>query len=571
MQLLTNIINAVTTPVRYLSQWFMRIVPGLKRIPAISLPSLLAISVFLFLLIVVTTFLFIYRYNSDQLGQKSVWEWVIAYSLSFAIPIAVYWLVRLWMSKEESRYPEIERIWHTGLEQCQQQGIHLTRVPIFLVLGARDQQQIKHLMHATGISFLVEFPPEPADISFYANQDALFLFVTGCSCISGLSTAPLASQFGSQSNGINGGVSPTFFGGTIDASQLASGSGQTYANTSPVPTQTLTDDQFPAGSVGSTSGTINPLASPANSQASARESNLGSFQGTIMLPAEGGLQQILGPQDSKNTAVAQLSSKQMYEKEQKLRYVCSLIRTGRQNLCPINGMITLLPFSLIENSSGQVQTAAQKDLATLREELMVRCSNTILVTELESVDGFTELIKRVGDKRTSEFRFGKGCEVWNAPEGKRLEALAMHAVGAFEDWIYMLFQEENALRQRYNSRLFMLLCRIRGGFAQNLKAVLSRGFGFDPQTECSLASEQFLFGGCYFGAAGNDPSRQAFIKSVFMKGIQQEGELEWLPEARRRDSQLQLVANLFALLATASFLAIVVMLGMKFGPLLLGK
>jgi hypothetical protein len=222
--------------------------------------------------------------------------------------------------------------------------------------------------------------------------------------------------------------------------------------------------------------------------------------------------------------------------------------------------MTILPFELIEIAGPQIQVAAQKDLAVLREELLVRCSNTILITQLDKDDGFQELVKRVGEERSREFRFGKGSELWNAPEAARLDATAAHAVGAFEDWIYMLFQEENALKHRYNSRLFMLLCRIRGRFADNLRAVLSRGFGFDPLTEPYLAHEQFLFGGCYFAATGADPSRQAFVKSVFLKGLQQEGELEWAPEARRRDRQLQFAANLFALLGMVSLLAIAGML-----------
>lgn len=228
-------------------------------------------------------------------------------------------------------------------------------------------------------------------------------------------------------------------------------------------------------------------------------------------------------------------------------------------------MITTIPFDLVESASSQIQTAAQKDLGILRQELLVRCSNTVLITQMEQDDGFQELIKRVGEDRSRDFRFGKGCELWNAPEQARLEAIAAHAVGAFEDWIYMLFQEDSALKHRYNSRLFMLLCRIRGRFGENLKAVLARGFGFDPLTEANLAYEQFLFGGCYFAATGAEQGRQAFVKSVFLKGIQQEGELEWAPEARRRDRQFQFVANLFALLGMLSFFAIIGMLVLEFG------
>lgn len=563
MYFLTNLINAITMPLRILSSWLMRVIPGFRKIPAVSAPALIALTTLLFLLIVVTTFLFIYR--SGDWGNKSHWDWVIAYLLALAIPIFVYWLVRVWMVKEESRYPELERVWEAGVEQCHSQGISLTNVPIFLVLGARDHGRAAQIMQAAQIPFSVTVPAENADLSWFANSEAVFLHVTGCSALSALSSAPAAPMASPQSPAPF--ANPDYASGsTIDASMLARGPGAP-AGGSP----------FPAGSPYPAGKTINEEFGSSPSSASGTAASFGpvdnagpqAYQGTILLPADGNLSEILGPgnqRDATATSAPQLSSTELFEREQKLRYLCGLIRKARQNLCPINGLISILPFHLVESACSQLQTAAQKDLAILRNELLVRCSNTVLVTELEKEEGFTELIKRVGEQRTREHRFGKGCALWNAPESRRLDAVAMHAVGAFEDWIYMLFQEENALKQRYNSRLFMLLCRIRGTFAQNLRAVLARGFGFDPQTESHLAHEQFLFGGCYFGAAGAEPGRQAFVKSVFMKGIQQEGELEWAPEARRRDAQLQWVANLFALLGTVAFVGILVMLALKLGP-----
>jgi hypothetical protein len=94
--------------------------------------------------------------------------------------------------------------------------------------------------------------------------------------------------------------------------------------------------------------------------------------------------------------------------------------------------------------------------------------------------------------------------------------------------------------------------------------VLSAGFGFDPRTAPHLAYEQFLFGGCYFGATGSNPSQQAFVKSVFAKTLQQEGELEWTPQARARDQQFHFLANLAALIGTVAIIAIVTMLVIEF-------
>ncbi len=40
-----------------------------------------------------------------------------------------------------------------------------------------------------------------------------------------------------------------------------------------------------------------------------------------------------------------------------------------------------------------------------------------------------------------------------------------------------------------------------------------------------------LFSGCYFAATGETDDRQAFVKSVFDKLIEQENELAWTDEA----------------------------------------
>jgi len=260
----------------------------------------------------------------------------------------------------------------------------------------------------------------------------------------------------------------------------------------------------------------------------------------------------------------QLASQEIVDCEDRMRHICKLIKKARLPLCPINGIISTLRFELVESSSTHLQIAIQKDLAVLREEFQVRCPNTVLITGMEAEQGFIEMIKRLPPQQPTENRFGKGSELWVAPEAARLDAIAVHATATFEDWIYMLFQDANALKKKNNAHLFMMLCRVRGGFSDSLRSVLARGFGFDPKIEPQLAYEQFLFGGCYFAATGSAPNQQAFAKSVFGKAMQQEGELEWAPEARKTDSHFQFLANLAALMGTIALIAIVGMLVDKF-------
>lgn len=548
MYFLTNLVNSITSPIRSIFHWITRYTPGLKNLPRISLAMRLAIMTFLFLFIVGIAA--VVSYSWSDTAVKNWLEWLIAFPLIFIIPVIVYYLVKLWMTKEESLFPEIDRLWQAAWDQCEQNAIFPNNVPVFLVIGAHSHRQASQLMRASQIQFSVTVPNnEDSDIIFFANSEAVFIYLNGCSCLSGVSS-PSSASLAAVTQASATATSGTIPKGTIDASAMVDSA--------------VTDPTEPAPN--HLQGTLTETPTSGSQAESALQPAAAGLGGTLLLPDGYSMADIVGSSD-KHRSVPQLSSQEISQRNLKLGHVCKLLKDLRQNLCPINGLLSILPFELIEDASSQVQTMAQKDLAILRENLQVRCANTVLITHLEREDGFLELVKRVGEHKAKEFRFGKGCELWAVPERTRLEAVASHAVGAFEDWIYMLFQQENALKHRYNSRLFSLLCRIRGRFASNLREVLGGGFGFDPQEAGELAKKQFLFGGCYFAAAGTDPSRQAFVKSVLLKGIQQEGELEWVPEARRQDRQLQFIANLFALIGMVSLLGIILMVLWNWGLL----
>lgn len=526
MDYIISLVYAVTYPIRLLYRWFQVITPGMKWIPPLSQAMRVALIVLFFLLIVWTAAFLRNWWDDDQSGRD--WFKYVGIALPFVIviPVIVYWLVRIWMAPAESRFPDIDRVWHQALGECQRNGVDLLNIPLFVVLGNPDHVRANHLVRASQLAFSVNVPDGGTPpISVFANPDSLFLFLDGCNCLSLLAAGTTASPAPAAVTPADPGAPST-------------------------PLATL--DPFKA----------RPAGGPApDSEAGPR----GGHTGTMVMPEGAGMGDYLDRLRSgaaTNIAVpvsaaVTLSSQDAYEREMRLRHVLRLVRKARQTLCPINGVLTLMPFERIETSGEQMQVAAQKDLQVLREETGVRCPNTVVVTEMEKEDGFQELIKRVGQERCVENRFGKGCEVWTAPEQGRLAAVAAHASGAFEDWVYMLFQEPDALKHRGNARLFRLLGRVRGRFGENLRNVLARGFGYDPQTEGWLAPEQFLFGGCYFAAAGGRPGQQAFVKGVFQKMLQQEGELEWAPAARRSDRNYLFVANLLALLGAAGLVAVI--------------
>ena len=520
MQMLNALISAITTPIRTLYYWGSRCLPGVKSLAKLSLPMKWALVALLFCIInFIASILAFYQVRDTD--RKSLLLWGGGFLVgTIVIPILVYYFVKYLLMEERSRYPDIDRIWHEGVDETEAKGLVLSNTPIFLILGVKSHRQAKALVELTELDFGVNVPASgDSSISFHACSRGVFVFLNGCSCISRLSLS-----------------APTV--GVV----------RDITKTSPLP-QTKQSGTIDAASFGfdpySAPAAESPMSMPSMSMpgAAAGGGMSGNAGGTMHLED---LQELNEMWTQPATSRA-LSSQEIAECEDKLRHLCKLIRKTRGALCPINGIVTALPMDLVESSCGPLQVSIQKDLAVLRDELQVRCSITAIVTGMEEEEGFIEFLRRLPPQQVVDNRMGKGCDIWAAPELSRLEAVAIHATGTFEDWIYMLFQQDNSLKMKYNSRLFQLLCRVRGQFATNLRAVLSRGFGFDPMIEPQLAFEQFLFSGCYFVAAGAGPSQQAFVKSVFAKTLDQEGELEWSPAARSHDAYYQFLANLAAL------------------------
>ncbi|MFT5522281.1 MAG: hypothetical protein ACI9G1_001555 [Pirellulaceae bacterium] len=539
-------IGHVLTPIRTLFYWIGRAIPGLSKLPTISLPMRVAIMAFILLLILVIAGFIHFQYQPDI---ADTWHWVklqlwILCAATIVIPVTSYFLVKLLMEGEKSRFPDIDHAWNTGIEAMAHHGINLSNTPIFLVLGSPTHDYAWSIMSATRIGMNVRGQPDgPARLHWYANENSIFLFLTECSCISRLThNADHGEIGGPAATPVAPNSAPT---GTIVAGQGG------FEPASENITGTITADS------GRTAPQPVPQA-PASSAA----------MGTLQLPGNQSVTDFVpasGAAPPANAANAAVSTPEANTLTARLEYVCNLLNKERQPVCPINGVLTLLPFHLIANSATQLQTMIQRDLGTLRNSLKLRCANTALVTHMDNEEGFQELVRRVGMQRSKDQRFGKGHQTWGDPTDEQLAAIAQHAGGSFEDWTYMLFQEQDGLNKKYNSRLFSLLCKIRGGFIDSLEDVLVEGFGYNFDRNPQLAKQQFLFSGCYFGATGKTDDRQAFVRSVIQKVMEQENELEWTELALKDDDRNLSLANFAAFIGAISLVALVTMLLIDFG------
>lgn len=522
-EFIRRLLDAVTYPLRALLSTPSRLISSSRRVAGLSLPARAALLVAIFLVVCVVATLVAFYHTQDRSFVKAkltpAFITVIAV-LVLLIPVVLYKALKLWLEGEASPFPDIDHAWKAGLAELDRQGLNPAQIPIFLLLGAAGEIQEKSLFESSRLSFNVNAAPRgPAALHWYANPDSIYIAATGVGSLSRLSA--LAAEMLEQEKSRPMPIAPQPSGDALRGTIVAT----------------------PGGAGGSSM----PASAMRQSSQPTHPSRPSDIRGTMVVggQAGGGEIEAEGVSAAAGKQVIKLDQHESSLQQRRLEYLCRLLRRLRQPLCPINGVLTLLPFGLVQRSvpeSIEVQRAVQRDTSVLLSVLKARCPVTALVVGLEEEGGFRELVRRVGRDRAVGQRFGKGFNLWNPPLAERLEAMAAHACGAFEDWVYTLFREKGSLAKPGNTALFALLCKIRHNLQSRLVNILAIGYGYDPEQE--RGSEPLLFGGCYFAATGETEDRQAFVKAVLEKLSEQQEELQWTGEAYREDQRYQLAARL---------------------------
>jgi hypothetical protein len=505
----------LTAPLRFIAgipRWFL----------SLSIPTRAALIVALLLVVLVVVAFFLAAPGAPERSHNWFWWFVGVPMGAILIPLSVWYLLRLWLQGDVSGPGDIDDAWSAGIRALRRHGLDLQDIPLFLVLGNENAAAARSLFQASGIEFIVEnIPPEPAaPLHWYANGTAIYLACTDASCLSSLAHSghALTDQPIAQ---------PTQIGS---------------------PRQSIT-------------ATIVPGTLPGRSEVEVEDTRSlwpqpgGDIRGTMeisgsLIPGE-----TLGLERERR--LPKLSDDDIHRATSRLEYLCSLIRRAREPLCGINGVLTLLPYTVIQAGlgGGQLATkAAREDLRAITRTLRLRYPVTALVAGMHTEAGFRELVRRVGTKKARSNRFGKGFGAVQptgssarpaAGEADQLRAVATHACGAFEDFIYALFAAQGGIHETGNRKLFALLCKVRSNLQNRLANILASAYGPD---DASAGGTEPFFGGCYFGAAGSEGSSQAFVRSVLDKLVEQHEEVEWTTRALRGEGRVRLLGYSFVVL-----------------------
>jgi hypothetical protein len=231
-----------------------------------------------------------------------------------------------------------------------------------------------------------------------------------------------------------------------------------------------------------------------------------------------------------------LTSQESSQQLQRLEHLCGLLRRQRHPVCPANGILVLLPFEMLKAADqdvAELERAVAADLATIYRELQLRCPVSAVVVGMDQEKGFRELIRRIGREDVARQRFGQRFDVRTQATGEELRKFTSHVCGTFEDWVYTMFRDEQALAHPGNTSLYAMLCKVRRTMKNRLGSVLGNGFGHDRQS----GNIPVLFSGCYFAATGPKSDRQAFVAGLLSKLYDEQEEIEWTDDAMREDDR----------------------------------
>lgn len=519
MELLKKLVYFVTTQIYTLgSLWrltrldqlakWLRKKAGFRSV-GFSVPTKAALLTLLFLIVCVGTFYLAASQNKGPYSSLFERDYIAVIAiLVIAIPIVVYKTLKLYLEGEGALYPDLEDAWQTGVDELERQRIDLRQLPLFLVLGCQNEVQAANVFEGSGMEFVVKgLPQGTAPIHWYVTRDAGYIVCTEAGATSLLSRVA-KTQLGKPA---------------------AMASGPTVAARKPNLSQTMVardDDDAPASA-----GTTSP---PQNF----------NIRGTMEVTNFRDTQ--TGP-ITNNPAAQPAEPKIIVDRAERerelsrLEFLCRRILRGRKPYCPVNGVLVLLPYKVLESPSGagEMTVAVGSDLRITTRAFKLRYPVVALVVGLEEERGFQELVRRVGHTQASGQRFGHKYDVWKPPIPEQMEALCAHACGAFEDWAYSLFRKDDAIKKATgNKELYSLLCKIRGRVQIHLEKVLVEGFGFDPDRETQYGDVPVLFGGCYFSATGDQEARRAFTGGVVRDKLSDHiNDVEWTPPAIAQDQR----------------------------------
>jgi len=390
--------------------------------------------------------------------------------LVIVVSVLVYYAARLWLQRENSRFPDIDAAWNAALVEMERQQIDLRNSPLFLVLGCDGQEQERAIIGEAPVQFLVTASPAgSAPLHTHAGHDGVFI------CLSSIGQSCLLAD--------------------MLRSMLAT------------------------------------------SRSTAALSN------APLLPLTAG------------AGLGGLSSAQRGEATDRLTAICEQIRVRRSPLAPINGILSLVPFSP-ENDALTLCTmmgqAICEDVVAITKSFGLRVPLTVAFTDLDKLDGFPELIKQLPAAERLK-PVGQSFPPSLSASADQLATLSAVTCGRLTELIAGKLGGTGSANQLLANRKFIaLVARLRLTLIERIKAVLDNALNFSAPGAGSP-----MLSGCYVMATDTMADRRAFVRGMFDRMLAVQAELDWTPAKVSADTWSHRTAGFLKLLNIGLVLAFI--------------
>ena len=293
-------------------------------------------------------------------------------------------LYKLFAADEESsEFPDLERSWKQAVAELERVGIRLddpdNAPPVFLVLG-RPSGGMDSLFRASGWNFQYRFPNvQNSRLYVFACFEPYSVFVT----------VPDATGWTYLCNAVNGDTQFSPVANSAEASD---------------PTKTLSFDATSEGGGGF----------------GLSASEMHEFKTLQRVQSQHGLNdvqqdrlEVLGTKIHRGGAskaqTFSIRNEVLRTGERELKFVCSLLKRDRWPLCPINGTLVLVPWSVgeFENVAQVVARELANNLTVARNALQLHYQTLGAICDMELARGFgqfrggfspEQLKKRIGQR-----------------------------------------------------------------------------------------------------------------------------------------------------------------------------
>lgn len=444
--------------------------------------------------------------RTQWLGVNRAWL-----PLLFLLLYSLGWLVwGLWLllgpDREPGEFADVRDAWSEARGQLDAAGIPLGQVPVFLVLG-RPASDLETVFAAARVPLQVRgVPPRPdAPLRVFAGRDAVYVCCPGTGLLP-LHTDRLLADVPSE---------------TPEVADLLS--------EAPPPSLEL-------GTVHSQAAVLLLTETETATVARPRRASLLRDEATVD------------------------------EQTRRLRHVCRLLVRDRQPLCPVNGVIVLLPFEATDGADEATEAAAvmRHDLAVARAALQLDCPRFVVLCDAQRQSGFTRLAGQFPEGSGPARLLGQTFPL--APDVPPAEVPAVIESGLrwVADTMLPLVLGRMIRREGEGGEAEDRTMVVRGNVElyRYLIAMRERVYRLARLTALGLTPEGTqppLLAGCYLAGTGRDEREQAFLAGVVRRALEQQNAVRWSAEALAEDRAYHgyTVAGYVALIAFLAAVAAV--------------